>query len=305
MLFLGERAIGILSGGCLEADLRTRAEGVFEHGKALIHTYELDQDGDIIFGYGEGCPGTIKVLLEPLRGPQGDVELSLLLGASGGVCFDKTLLLVAKKGEQIQVQRQGWYGDEDASMGPRVFVDDDHEKLRKLPPGSFSKTIQEFEISGLVQASRRPVDLHLFGAGADAQVLFELACFMGWDVTIYDHRRPLLDFPLFDQAKAKVLTDHEGPISLEVHDRTACVLMTHHFLRDVSLLERLLEKEPPYLGMIGSSVRRTFLEESLKERQMSLPETVYSPIGLKLGGRDPESIALSIVAQIQQKFNGA
>ena len=58
----GEYA-GLLSGGCLEGDLREHARDVAATGKARIVSYDLRSTTDQLFGLGAGCEGAMDVLL--------------------------------------------------------------------------------------------------------------------------------------------------------------------------------------------------------------------------------------------------
>src|SRR5262245_51111297 len=58
----GEYA-GLLSGGCLEGDLREHARAVAESGIGRIVSYDLRSTTDQLFGLGAGCEGAMDILL--------------------------------------------------------------------------------------------------------------------------------------------------------------------------------------------------------------------------------------------------
>src|SRR5215831_14545668 len=58
----GEYA-GLLSGGCLEGDLREHAREVAATGAARIVSYDLRSKDDQLFGLGAGCEGAMDILL--------------------------------------------------------------------------------------------------------------------------------------------------------------------------------------------------------------------------------------------------
>ena len=58
----GEYA-GLLSGGCLEGDLREHARAVAASGSGRIVSYDLRSTTDQLFGLGAGCEGAMDVLL--------------------------------------------------------------------------------------------------------------------------------------------------------------------------------------------------------------------------------------------------
>ena len=58
----GEYA-GLLSGGCLEGDLREHARAVAASGGGRIVSYDMRSSTDQLFGLGAGCEGAMDVLL--------------------------------------------------------------------------------------------------------------------------------------------------------------------------------------------------------------------------------------------------
>ena len=57
--------LGLLSGGCLEADLKLHAQEVLESGVPRAVEYDMRGPDDVLFGIGAGCEGAMRVLLEP------------------------------------------------------------------------------------------------------------------------------------------------------------------------------------------------------------------------------------------------
>src|SRR5271166_4927286 len=57
--------LGLLSGGCLEADLKLHAQQVLERGVPRAIEYDMRGPDDILFGVGAGCEGAMRILLEP------------------------------------------------------------------------------------------------------------------------------------------------------------------------------------------------------------------------------------------------
>ena len=92
--------------------------------------------------------------------------------------------------------------------------------------------------------------------------------------------------------------------------------MTHSFEQDSRVLASLLALDFPlaYLGALGPQRRtRELLIEAA--RLLQLPATtnrvdrwlaqMHAPTGLDLGSETPASVALSILAEIQQALNAA
>ncbi len=66
MLLAGDgRAAGLLSGGCLETDLMERARSVLA-GSPVVADYDTRSSDDLIWGIGLGCEGAMTILLTRL-----------------------------------------------------------------------------------------------------------------------------------------------------------------------------------------------------------------------------------------------
>ena len=53
---------GVISGGCLENDLHSRAIELFNTGKVDIVHYDLSAEDDLGWGRGAGCNGVVSVV---------------------------------------------------------------------------------------------------------------------------------------------------------------------------------------------------------------------------------------------------
>jgi xanthine dehydrogenase accessory factor len=63
----GGDQLGLLSGGCLEADIRLNARKVMASGVPVCIRYDGDDEDDLSYRLGIGCGGVVHVLLEPIN----------------------------------------------------------------------------------------------------------------------------------------------------------------------------------------------------------------------------------------------
>lgn len=56
---------GLVSGGCIERDLRERMSAWMADFSPRLITYDSTTDADLVFGSGLGCRGTLELLVEP------------------------------------------------------------------------------------------------------------------------------------------------------------------------------------------------------------------------------------------------
>ncbi|WP_077247273.1 XdhC family protein [Pseudobacillus wudalianchiensis] len=80
-----ETITGMISGGCLEADVAETAKQVIASGAPILKTYAMDED--VVWGLGLGCPGTVEIYIEPV--PDGHQSMEEKAGDSSvsETCF--------------------------------------------------------------------------------------------------------------------------------------------------------------------------------------------------------------------------
>ena len=146
-----------------------------------------------------------------------------------------------------------------------------------------------------------PIHLLLLGAGLDAIPLARLADEMGWSCTIVDHRPVYVDHTGFpDEVEKHCVEAAELAATVALDTFDCAVVMSHHLASDREYLRQLADTNISYIGLLGPIARKERLLSDLDELGLQMRAHLHGPAGLDLGGRGPEAIALSIVAQIQQ-----
>jgi len=76
--------------------------------------------------------------------------------------------------------------------------------------------------------------------------------------------------------------------------------VTRGHSHDALVLEKCIEKQTSYIGMIGSKRKVRMVLEYLKEKgvRKEILESIYAPIGIDINSETPQEIAISIVAQL-------
>jgi xanthine/CO dehydrogenase XdhC/CoxF family maturation factor len=150
-----------------------------------------------------------------------------------------------------------------------------------------------------------PIALWILGAGDDSRPLVRMAKALGWTVGLLDHRPAYTRPERFPEADV-VRAGHPAAVipALLLEDRTAVVLMTHNYLKDLEALRHLLPSAAGYLGLMGSRARGAKLLAELAAEGLAPDTRLHTPVGLDLGAEDPETIALAILAEIQAALHG-
>ena len=152
------------------------------------------------------------------------------------------------------------------------------------------------------------VSLVLVGAGHIGRVLYQYAQTLGYDVVVIDDRAEVATHKHFPSAK-KLLVGDIG-VSCEklsiAPSATYIVIATHGHKCDEIALYHMIQKNPRYIGVIGSRNKVATMMSSLKGKGIPQEklDAVYAPIGLALGGGQPAEIAVSIISEILLVKNG-
>ena len=295
---------GLLSGGCLEGDLAEYAHSVIDTGEPHLASYDMRAGEDPIWGLGLGCEGAMQILLIRV-GPQNGWQPLAHLAR----CLDRhertaVAIVVESEDEQPPVGAVALEGDtpklgfglEGAWWHTEVDAALD-EAARTGRTGWFEASSPRLRVFALPLTL--PPKLLLLGAGADARPVVEFAARLNWKVTLVDHRPAYADpahFPLAERvahAQPDELLSTVDPAHF-----SAAVVMSHHLLSDLKYLRALSATRIPFVGLLGPAVRRERLLADLGSDADRIRQRLRAPVGLALGGRSPESIALAIIAEI-------
>ena len=92
----------------------------------------------------------------------------------------------------------------------------------------------------------------------------------------------------------------EGLSNLDIRPNSAVIIATRGHREDDRALEAAVRSPAGYVGLVGSRRKTVLIYEELLKNGISLErlKAVHAPIGLDIGAKTPEEIALSIVAEI-------
>ncbi|MFD2706139.1 XdhC family protein [Salibacterium lacus] len=281
---------GLLSGGCFEEDIHARLEEVWTGGSSVI-TYDMRGFDDLSWGQGTGCDGVIQVLLEPVKSRLYHDLMTMKehLKAGNAVLMVKQLPADAGCAATLFECRGSVFGGWNGPAPSWINSARSGMQNREGAEGEEALYVHLF--------SPRP-RLFVFGAGDDACPLVHLAAFSGFDVTVADWRPAKCTRIRFPDAY-DLFTGFPEDMKKELDIKRGdfAVVMTHDFKRDKELLPYLRKKQLSYLGVLGSRRRTSLLLE-----EDSVPEDVRTPVGLSIAAEGPHEIAVSITAELIERF---
>ncbi|BDR10996.1 XdhC family protein [Comamonas thiooxydans] len=264
------RAIGSVSGGCIEDDLIAR------HTKALNQNLGIPDGPPQLVRYGVSadeahrfglpCGGTLELLLE--FNPDAASLQQLVAELEAGSLVKRS---VDCSSGEVSLQTAEY---------PDVLEFDGQQLVNHLGPG---------------------YRMLLIGAGALAEYLATMALFNGFTVTVCDPREEYMGS--WSVAQVNTVTDmpDDAVTAFRPDARSCIVALTHDpKLDDLALLEAL-HSPAFYVGAIGSRrnnhSRRERMMEHFGETEASLAR-LRGPIGLYIGSKTPAEIAVSVMAEI-------
>jgi xanthine/CO dehydrogenase XdhC/CoxF family maturation factor len=290
---------GAISGGCLEGDALRKAALAINQGKKKLVVYDTTDEDDAKLGIQLGCNGIVSILFEPIN----QNSFSLIESVNKMIVSREPFILVT-----------GYHSNQGNHWGT-LLPQDIQIEVRAQLDAVFQSVLQNKKSQHLVletaegsqelfiEYAAPAISLIIVGAGNDTIPLEAMARLIGWSTTVVDGRPTHANGIRFNQANKILVGKPEIVLSqLAFDDRTAIVLMTHNYNYDIAVLERLVELDIPYIGLLGPAAKRDRLLKDLAEINIQFNQeqlnNIYGPIGLDLGAETASEIALSVCAEI-------
>jgi xanthine dehydrogenase accessory factor len=299
------RTTGVISGGCLEGDIRERADTVIRSGRPVCIKYDATADEDIVWGLGSGCNGIVHVLIEPVSARTDDLVrfLDACSTSERRAAFATVTRSESPElplGARMLLYPDGATAADSALAAPMVqgILTDLETAVQRGT--SFTKQYGRGDIEIFVEVVEPRVRLVVFGAGPDVAPLVAIAHHQGWHATVVDTKARERSLERFADADAVILCGpEEVRARVPLTESTLVVVMTHNYLHDLEVLNAALDGPARYIGCLGPK-RRT---EQLLSQLRGTPSTalfgvLHAPVGMDLGAESPSEIALSIAAEI-------
>lgn len=273
---------GLLSGGCLESDIMRQARQCWENGQQRIIEYDMREEEDIAWQMGIGCGGRVRILLQP-------------------VSQANDFLYLDELNRNIQSNTLCWYKQ-------NVSVDVPNNDITPANPVDtlFDFGTTQFHYTGDVFQQLIIPSPHfaILGGGVDALPLASIAHTLGWRVSVVDPRISYARKGHFPTGVMLVSQDYQS-LSKEGFGRDvdAFMVMHHNVDLDAQGLDLIAQFNPRYIGLLGPGHRTVRVKDAAKCDLSDI--NLANPAGLRLGGDLPETIALSIVSEIQAVLSQA
>lgn len=305
------RIAGSVSGGCVEGAVFEAGVETLETGRPQLLRFGV-ADETAFETVGLACGGSIEVFVEPLtpvlhafwqrvfeldipaatativQGPEAWLGYKLMLDADGEV-------LPATDAESAEVHA-ALLGAAQAALKEGVS-----QRVKLL-------TASGAQFTAFAEALLPRPTLIIVGGVHIAIALTTMAKAMGYRVIVVDPRGAFGNATRFPHAD-RIINEHPRKAfeSLTITRSTAVVTLTHDAKFDDPTLRVALVSPAFYVGALGGrktreARRKRLADAGLSEAQLS---RLHSPIGIDIGARTPEEIALATMAQIVAARNAS
>ena len=154
-----------------------------------------------------------------------------------------------------------------------------------------------------IQTFTNPIKVIVVGAVHIAQYIVEFTKNLNFEIILIDPRKFFATEERFPKIKIVNKWPDEAFKKIKTDSNTALISLTHNPKIDDPALIHAIKKRFYYIGALGSQNTHSDRCERLKKLGFDKNEinTIHGPIGIKLGGKSPPEIALSIIAQLISK----
>lgn len=295
------RISGSVSGGCVEGAVYEAGLEVVASGRPRLLRFGVS-DETALEAVGLACGGTIEVFVEPLtealrdlwtRAAREDAAIATATVVDGPLIGMQALAPGAAPSDGPRAALRALAGDALASGATR---------RARLAVADVAEPLDVF-----VEAVLPAPTLMLIGGVHIAVALVPLAQRLGFRTVVIDPREAFGNRARFPTADVLASDWPDKAFARHPITRgTAVVALTHDEKFDDPALKIALRSEAFYVGALGGKVTREKRLRRLAAAGFGAHELsrLRQPIGLDIGARTPEEIALATLAQIVAARNG-
>jgi len=288
---------GGISGGCIEGNALKKAHLAIVGNKATQVTYDTSKDDEAQIGVSLGCNGVITVLIAPVNtdDQQNPIEQLKACTDAREVNILITVLeaesdIDLRAGQAIkytsEIDMQDLFGN---GYHPLLFED-----IKKVLETGKSVIVNYENIKLFLEFIPPSLQIIIMGGNYDVYPLLKVTDNMGWQSVVVANPKRLANN--IHQLAGEVISDFSEVV---IDKYTVGIIMSHDYNADLRNLEKALNSDLAYIGLLGPASRKTdMLAELPFNIDKSNEARIFGPAGLDIGASQPEEIAISIVAEI-------
>lgn len=288
---------GTLGGGVLEAEAEKRArEALVKHEARLL---VMDLQADLDSRVEAACGGKVTIVIDG----QAETDLAVFEAMAEAAEKRESGVLVCRilPGSRLSLS---WRWTDQPGKSGEASEEEIKQALRtgkpawERYPGGWILALPFFPRCRLVIA----------GAGHVGRALSHLGHWLNFEVTVIDDRAEFARRERLSDVDRIIQDDIPAALQkFPIGADTFVVIVTRGHAQDAEALRACIGRDAAYLGMMGSArkvelMRRSFLEQGWATAEDW--ERIHTPIGLRIGSRTVNEIAVSIAAQLVRERAG-
>jgi xanthine dehydrogenase accessory factor len=196
--------------------------------------------------------------------------------------------------------------EEEVKRLARQVIEEDRPRRFQMTLNAEETPDSALICGGTVSVFLEPITapcLLIFGGGHVSRAVATVAARVGFRITVTDDRPSYASAERFPMAaETRVAFPEEAAAELALGASTYVLVMTRSHEDDRKILRALHARgaQPRYLGMIGSGtkVRLTYQQLEKEGVDRAWLKQIRAPVGLRIGARTADEIALSVVAEM-------
>jgi xanthine dehydrogenase accessory factor len=297
--------VGSVSGGCVEGAVVQEAIDLLGGGKPRLLQFGVSDE--TAWEVGLACGGSIEIFLQIL---QPEWVGSIVQGYADRKALAMAIILTGSEeriGRTALTDGQSVLaGDWDAELfeaGHELL----HEAITSRKTGRYELELEGDALELFIDVLLPSPTLIMIGGVHISVALSRMANTLDYRSVVIDPRKSFASpdrFPDVDELIQR--WPQEGLEGAGIDASTAIAVLTHDPKIDDPALLIALRSPAFYVGALGSRATHIKRVERLREAGLTDEELarLRAPIGLDLGGRTPEEIALAILAEITAERYG-
>ncbi len=283
------QSLGTIGGGAIEFEAQKTAKEVLETKQNCMRTFHLSQQD--VAQLGMICGGQATVYLQYLN-PENSFAIQAYQKALH--CLDEReefVLLTNIESGKVWVLQPN-----DTSQTPVSYADIVEPCTHLYDNGQY--------VADPFHARSRAL---IFGMGHVGAELVPVLQHLDFYTVAMDDRPEFLTrehLPAADERKMVDFSRALDGFELTAHDYI--VILTRGHMHDYSVLRLAVHTKAGYIGVIGSRTKVALSLQKLREESVLEEDIarIHAPIGVPLGGRTPQEIAISIAAEMIRVRSG-
>lgn len=294
---------GTVGGGLLEARVEEAVSRTFGDGEPRL--VELRLDADPAAAEGAICGGQATVLVDPGAGAAKGVFAAAL-----ETCRRRQAGLLASRirpghGDTAAVERGFRPAGAPALVGDPVFGGLAPGLLDEVLAEGRPRLLREGAVMTFVEPVRPLPRLVVAGAGHIGRAVARLGGLLDFSVTVIDDRAEFANAANIPEAD-EIVVGEIGPALRTIGagpdaPDASFVIVTRGHQKDAEALRAVIGRDAAYIGMIGSRTKVELMKCEFLEAGWATAaewDRVHAPIGLDIGSKTVEEIAVSIAAEL-------